>query len=108
MQLLLEFDRDSTVWKFISYLSGDEKREDKLTPAIIAFLADRKEYTGTATELIGHLKEFCSTLDFKPNSLSRTLKDQTPTLEKHGVNISFNRSENARLITLSTINDDDD
>jgi hypothetical protein len=107
MQLLLEFDRDSAVWGFVSYLSGNEKKADRLTPAVIAFLADLKKYTGTATELLNRLREFCPALDYQPNSLTRALKEQSQALERRGVKVSFSRTNSAKLISLSLIGDGD-
>jgi hypothetical protein len=107
MKLLLDFDRDKAVWGFVSYLSGDENKTDKLTLAVIDFITDKKKYTGTATDLISHLQKINPSLDIKPNSLARTLKEQTQTLESHGVKISFNRTNSAKQINLSLISDGD-
>lgn len=107
MQILLEFDRAAAVWRFVSFLNAAEKREDKLTAALIAFLADRKTFSGTATELLNGLKEYGG-IELAANALTRTLKEQALTLEKrHGVVAVFSRSKNARTITLSLAGDGD-
>jgi hypothetical protein len=92
----------------VSYITDTEPYEDNLTPAIAAFLADKNNFRGTATELIRHLCEFDSTLDLKPNSLARALKEQVQTLESHGIKISFSRTNSAKLIRLSLLCDGDD
>jgi hypothetical protein len=107
MQIFLEFDRAAAVWRFVSFLNSTERKEDKLTAVLIAFLADRKTFTGTATELMNGLKEY-GCLDYAPNAPTRTLKEQALTLEKrHGVIAVFSRSKSARTITLSLAGDGD-
>jgi len=108
MQILLEFDRTASVWKFISFLDSTEKQADKLTPALIAFLAANGYFIGTATELLNGLKEVDCGINIAPNALTRTLKEQILTLrKKHGVNVVFSRSKAARTISLSLAGDDD-
>ena len=106
MQLLLEFDRDTAVWNFGAYMTEPEQKENKLIPAITAFVSNKNNFAGTATELIEHLHEIDSALDLKPNSLSRTLKEQSQTLESHGIKVSFSRTNSAKLINLSMICDE--
>lgn len=106
MQLLLEFDRDATVWRFVSYLSG-EKNEDSLCKTIAALLSSRSTFAGTATELIARLKEIDPNLSYSPNSLTRAMKEQALTLAKrYHVTMKFTRTNSARRIFLS-LNDDD-
>lgn len=106
MQLLLEFDRDATVWRFVSYLSG-EKNEDSLCKTIAALLSSRSTFAGTATELITRLKEIDPNLSYSPNSLTRAMKEQALTLAKrYHVTMKFTRTNSARRIFLS-LNDDD-
>lgn len=101
MQLLLEFDRDMTVWKFVSYLSG-EKREDKLIETIVAYLAGCRAFSGTATELSDRLKEINGGVVYSPNILTRELKEQVLTLEKcHNIKVSFSRTNRIRTVSLS-------
>ena len=106
MQIMLEFDRDKMVWRFVSYLNG-EKKESALAATLIAFLAGHGDFTGTATELLDGLKEYAA-VDLAPNALTRALKEQALTLEKrHGVTVAFSRKKNARLISLSAFGDGD-
>ena len=110
MQLLLEFDRDSMVWQFISYLSGNEIA-DALTITLIAFMYRRDEFIGTASELLDALKSHDKDINLSPNSLTRRLKELTSMLEKkHRLIIVFTRKSDARLITITAVPDthDDD
>jgi len=101
MQLLLEFDRTDSVWRSLSPHDYAEKREDKIAAALIAFLADSKEFTGTATELCFGLQDY-GMPDLKPNSLTRTLKEQALTLQNsYGIKVDFKRHNSARLIFIS-------
>lgn len=104
MQLLLEFDRHNAVWKFVSYLTGAEKTDERLIATLIAFLTDRKEFTGTATQLLSGLKEFDGSITLKPNALTRVLKETALTLEKsYNITVTFKRQNTARLISLSVV-----
>lgn len=106
MQLLLEFDRDATVWRFVSYLSG-EKKPDGLAAALAAFLSSRSSFIGTATELLDGLRAVDSGLDYSPNSLTRAMKEQALSLEKrHNIKMTFTRTKSARLVSLSMSDDD--
>jgi len=88
-QLLLEFDREMTVWQFLSYLSG-EKGEDSLVTAVVSFLKTGKAFDGTASELLERLKQADGGLSCTPNALTRKLKEQALTLEKrHGILMDF-------------------
>lgn len=102
MQIQLEFDRNDSVWRFVSFLDHAEKKEDKISPTLIAYMNGHKEFMGTATELLKGLREYDDSLDLKPNSLTRTINEQALTLEKnHGIKAAFSRKNNARLIHLS-------
>jgi len=100
MQLLLEFDRTDSVWR--SLTPHEYNDEGRLISALIAFIADRKEFIGTASELITGLKEFDTSFNLHPNNLSRIIKEQSPTLEKsYNIKVSFKRTNSARFIFLS-------
>jgi len=108
MQLLLEFDREKTVWRFMSYLTADDRKEDKLAATLVSFLSNCGPFTGTATELLCGLRDF-DDVEISPNALTRVLKEQALMLEKqHGVIADFKRTNSARLIRLSLASDGDD
>lgn len=101
MQLLLEFDRAMTVWRFVSYLSG-EKAQDGLAAALAAFLSAHGAFQGTASELLAGMNEAGHKLTYSPNSLTRAMKEQALTLEKgHHIAVNFTRTNSARTISLS-------
>ena len=98
MQLLLEFDRSTSTWRFISFLREVSQEDEKLIAALKAL----GTFQGTATELVIALQGLDSGLELKPNWLIRTLKEQALTLEKrHGVAVKFSRTNNAKLISFS-------
>ena len=98
MQLFLEFDREASTWRFISFLRETSQGDEKLFAALQAL----GTFTGTATELVAALQGVDSSLDLKPNGLARTLKEQALTLEKkHGLTVQFSRTNSARLISFS-------
>jgi len=107
-QVLLEFDRERTVWNFVSYLSG-ESQEDAVLNAVVAYLSEHKTFDGTASELLECLSAKGLTLNNTPNTLTRRLKEHTLTLEKrHNILLSFTRKKDARLISLVLEGDGDD
>jgi len=98
MQLLLEFDRTTSTWRFISFLREVEQGDEKLIAALKAL----GTFTGTATELVAALQGIDNGLDLKPSGLTRTLKEQALTLEKrHGLTVQFSRTSSTRLISFS-------
>ena len=123
MQIQLGFDRDPPVWRFTGYGSENQRETDAIIPAMCAFMADREDFTGTATELHTAL---CASSNSKTdsngdsytdiqnsgitaNNLSRKLKEYQLTLEKsHDIKVSFERKNSARLIILSKVTSDTD
>jgi len=100
MQLQLAFDRDMTVWQFISFVTGE--KSDNLIATIVAFISENKSFCGTATELLDGLKKKDRSLRHSPTSLNRALKEQLLTLEKrHNISVTFNRTNSTRTISLS-------
>ncbi len=108
MQLSLAFDREKTVWQFLSYLSG-EKNEDPVVLAVVSLLSRTKSFRGTASDLITALNEADNGFVCSPNSLTRRLKEQSLTLSKrYHISLSFTRTKNARLLSLSLGDGDDE
>lgn len=106
-QLELEFNRETTVWNFLRYLSGEPPQEG-LSAALAAFLSSVRVFEGTATELLAGLKTGGCDLSYSPNSLTRAIKEQALTLEKrYHITVKFSRSGSARLVTLALHDDDD-
>ena len=107
-QLLLEFDRETTMWRFVSYLSG-ENGEESLLAVVVEFISNNKVFEGTASELLGCLKQLDKNLNYPPNALTRKLKEQRLTLEKrHRILIEFKRKKDVRVVSLLLVGDGDD
>lgn len=104
MQLLLEFDRERTVWNFLSFVSGGSNPADNLLETIGRLISEKGEFIGTASELIKELKSYTSALVYSPNALSRIIRENRLTLEKkHRVRADFNRTKTSRMIWLKAI-----
>jgi hypothetical protein len=109
MRLNLEFDREKKIWRFISFATGGENPAEKLIDTIVRLIAEHSSFSGTATELLTALKTIDSSITVTPNILSRMLKENAITLEKsHKISVSFNRTNNTRIINLTVCDDDDD
>jgi hypothetical protein len=111
MRILMELDRDTGVWQFISFTSPTNDNEALFT-ALVEFLREHGEFIGTATELLDRLVERDSTITIAPNTLTRILKEQSANLRDwHGMEITFSRNKSSRLVAISLIpstGDDDD
>jgi len=102
MQMLLEFDRDNSVWKFISYLNNPTETNEKVVLAMADFMVNRNEWAGTATELATELKTKDNTIETRPNVLTRILKEEVlALLQKHQIAVNYKRSKTARQICLT-------
>ena len=114
MKIELEFDRDPPVWKFTGYGSPTQNIIDPIITALSGFMADKDEYTGTATELVATLYGGDSKADSEKsgitaNNLSRRIKENLLTLEKsHYIKVIFKPTNKARLISLSKVTGDSD
>lgn len=107
MQLQLEFDRDMTVWRFVSYLSG-EKTVDIVITVLVSFLSGQKSFNGTASELVNELKKVDGGFNASPNALTRMLKEHALMLEKRfHITMKFTRTKSERLISLRSGDGDD-
>lgn len=72
-QLNLRFDKQRTVWEFISF-GGDaqEKEPDPVLTAVQTFIRDRHEWLGYAAELLEELKTK-SGIEAEPHTLTRLM-----------------------------------
>jgi hypothetical protein len=112
MQIKLEFDRDPPVWRFTGYGNKTTGKDDPIITAICGFMADRADYTGTATEIYNAFRDGKLITDdsgITANNLTRRIKEHLLTLEKsHKIKVSFKPTNKARLIFLSKVTDDGD
>ena len=112
MQIRLEFDRDPPIWRFVGYGDQEEKGEEPIITALCVFLAERTEFTGTASELFAALSD-CEAITgdcgITANNLSKKIKENLLTFEKsYNILVSFERTKAARLITIVRVTDDGD
>ena len=109
-QLVLEFDRNKKKWMYL----GSEDDEDilPLDPLLLAIskFVDRvKEWKGTATELLPHLKEINGKIRNQPNTLSRYLNAHSGELkDRYGVIYTPTRENNVKYINLEPRYDNSD
>lgn len=105
-ELALEFDQDAHVWKLVS--SGESTEEqDKILASLSAFLAERREFTGTATELAEALEPYCKE-KMRPNVLMKHLLRRQEELSRMGIAIQNRRTRDRRELLLTRACDGND
>lgn len=105
-ELVLEFDQDAHVWKLVS--SGESTEEqDKILVSLSAFLAERREFTGTATELAEALEPYCRE-KIRPNVLMKHLLRRQEELFRMGIALQSRRTRDRRELTLTRTCDGND
>lgn len=64
-------------------------------------MADRKEWKGISTALLEELRKIDSTIETRPNILTRVLKEEVLTMsQRYEITIEYKRAKSARQITL--------
>lgn len=105
-ELALEFDQDAHVWKLVS--SGESTEEqDKILASLSAFLAERREFTGTATELAEALEPYCRE-KMRPNVLMKYLLRRQEELSRMGIALQNRRTRDRRELALTRACDSND
>ena len=105
-ELVLEFDQDAHVWKLVS--SGESTEEqDKILVSLSAFLAERREFTGTATELAEALEPYCRG-KMRPNVLMKYLLRRQVELSRMGIALQSRRTRDRRELALTRACDGND
>ena len=109
-KLLLDFDREKKIWKFLGYADAQEEDpEDPILAAVGSFLQDKPSWKGTATELLEAILKINPDLLAKPNSLVRRLNAKTRELsERHGIRYVGRREENVKYLILESVSDKND
>jgi KaiC/GvpD/RAD55 family RecA-like ATPase len=107
MQIKLMFNRERKVWDFLSFGCNNENPTKNLIEAVIDLIAERKTFSGTASELITALNTVDESITVKPNIISRILNEHICFFEKHHkIKVEFNRTNYTRTITLSVSDDE--
>ena len=106
-ELALEFDQDAHVWKLVSSGESTEEEQDKILASLSAFLAERREFTGTATELAEALEPYCRE-KMRPNVLMKYLLRRQEELSRMGIAIQNRRTRDRRELLLTRACDGND
>ena len=105
-ELALEFDQDAHVWKLVS--SGESTEgQDKILASLSAFLAERREFTGTATELAEAPEPYCRE-KMRPNVLMKYLLRRQEELSRMGIALQSRRTRDRRELALTRACDSND
>ena len=106
-ELVLEFDQDAHVWKLVSSGESTEEEQDKILASLSAFLAERREFTGTATELAEALEPYCRE-KMRPNVLMKYLLRCQEELSRMGIALQSRRTRDRRELALTRACDSND
>ena len=106
-ELALEFDQDAHVWKLVSSGESTEEEQDKILASLSAFLAERREFTGTATELAEALEPYCRE-KMRPNVLMKYLLRRQEELSRMGIALQNRRTRDRRELALTRACDSND
>ena len=99
-ELELRFDRDVCRWELVAdSLEQPELLSDRTVFLLSAFLKDRREFVGTATELTS-LIDPDGSAHVSARTLSREISQNLDTLRLSGIHASTLRSNGKRLIEL--------
>ena len=106
-ELTLEFDPDAHVWNLISGGEAPEEAQDEVLDALSVFLAEHREFTGTATELTEALGPYCGEKP-RPNVLMKHLLRHQEVLSRLGITLQSRRTRDRRELTLTCTCDGND
>ena len=106
-ELALEFDQDAHVWKLVSSGESTEEEQDKILASLSAFLAERRKFTGTATELAEALEPYCRE-KMRPNVLMKYLLRRQEELSRMGIALQSRRTRDRRELALTRACDSND
>ena len=106
----MDFDKDTKIWKFLGYADiQEEAAQEPVLAAVAAFVQDKKQWKGTATELLDSLLEADSELFVKPNTLVRKLNAKSKELhDRYGILYTWKRMDNVKYLILQIQSDTSD
>ena len=103
LQLRLRFNEQTKHWDFVGYGKDEPSPRDRFLEAVQAFLAERHEWQGTASELLELLRDYLDP-DTKPNILARRLNASASRLEQdYGVDYRTSRGHKDKIIHLADL-----
>ena len=104
-EIALKFDSDQHRWISDEILSEKENKNKVFIETIFDFMVERKNFVGTATELVNLIAPRFETEIF-PNRLTRDLVQNAYELSDYGIKFSSERSHGARRIRLELLSGD--
>ena len=99
-EIELKFDIATHRWATEEILSEKENKSKFFIKMIFDFISERKNFVGTATELMNLLTPKFDTEIF-PNRLTRDLVQNSYGLANYGIKFSYKRSNGQRIILLT-------
>ena len=106
-ELALEFDQNAHIWKLVSSGEPIEEKQDEVLLSLSAFLSERREFTGTATELTEALEPYCRE-KMLPNVLMKHLLRRQEELSRRGITLQSRRTRDRRELVLTRACDGND
>ncbi len=106
-ELTLKFDPNAHVWNLVSGGEAPEEVQDEVLYTLSVFLAERREFTGIATELAEALGPYCREKP-RPNVLMKHLLRHQEALSRLGITLQTRRSRDRRELTLTCSSDSND
>ena len=107
-ELMLDFDSGTHIWKLISdSVTAEPVPADSIISVLSAFLAERRSFVGTATELAEALQE-CSEESIAPAALTKRLIRNREELDRRGISYESSRTRDRRELRLSLTHDGSD
>ena len=99
-EIELKFDNNTHRWITDEIFSDKENKNKIFIEKIFDFISERKNFVGTATELVNLLAPKFDTEIF-PNRLTRDLVQSAYELANNGIKFSYKRSNGQRIISLT-------
>ena len=106
-ELTLEFDQNAHVWRLVSGGEAPAENQDEVLCSLSDFLAERREFTGTATELAEALEPYCRE-KMRPNVLMKYLLRRQEELSRMGIALQSRRTRDRRELALTRACDSND
>lgn len=98
----LEFDPEKCKWLLIEKNAAESEAEENICVLIDDFL--QESWQGTPTQLCGEGKKLDGNSGFTPSTITKELKNNTGLFKKkYGIEITFDRKRDGRLITLMRV-----
>lgn len=101
----MKFDSEQHRWMSDEIISEKENKNKIFIEKIFDFMVERKNFVGTATELVTVLAPRFDSQIF-PNRLTRDLVQSAYELTGYGIKFSSERSHGARRIRLELLSGD--